>query len=176
MRPTFRPASVLLLQRNVVVAAYLLCAAIVPCWSCSKCMHNQFLAVIPDDSNLTIDSVTVHSAELESDAGPVRPVRLAAASTCCLLQQHQLLAGRVRHEIRFKKRSLHVQNGLVEIFSWICNTSVPAFIQRSAGRQQVGATAAAMLLAKWLAGSGCSCLCWCWCFGCYSCWNCCCCS
>ena len=96
MRPTFRPASVLLLQRDVVVAAYLLCAAIVPCWSCSKCMHNQFLAVIPDDSNLTIDSVTVHSAEPESDAGPVRPVRLAAASTCCLLQQHQFLAGRVR--------------------------------------------------------------------------------
>ena len=78
MRPTFRPASVLLLQRDVVVAAYLLCAAIVPCWSCSKCMHNQFLAVIPDDSNLTIDSVTVHSAELE-----VRCRAGSARETCC---------------------------------------------------------------------------------------------
>ena len=93
VRPTFRPASVLLLQRDVVVAAYLLCAAIVPCWSCSKCMHNQFLTVIPDDSNLTIDSVTVHSAELESDAGPVRPVRLAAASTYLLLVAAAPIAG-----------------------------------------------------------------------------------
>ena len=105
MRPTFRPASVLLLQRNVVVAAYLLCAAIVPCWSCSKCMHNQFLAVIPDDSNLTVDSVTVHLAELESDAGPVRPTTLAATYNCCQLQQPQLLAGRVPREVRISRRS-----------------------------------------------------------------------
>ena len=43
----------------------------------------------------------------------------------------------------------------------MCNTSVMAFIRRSAERQQVGAAAAAMLLvlAEWPAGSGCSCWC-----------------
>ena len=105
MRPAFPPASALLLQRDVVVAAYLLCAAIVPCWSCSKCMLNQFLTVVLDDSNLTIDSVTVHSAELESDAGPVRPTTLAATYNCCQLQQPQLLAGRVPREVRISRGS-----------------------------------------------------------------------
>ena len=46
------------------------------------------------------------------------------------------------------RRSWHVQNGLVEIFTSMCNTSVMAFIRRSAERQQVGVAAAAMLLAN----------------------------
>ena len=52
-----------------------------------------------------------------------------------------------------------MQNGLVEIYTWIPDTSVLASIRRSAECQQVGAAAAAMLLAEWPAGSGCSCWC-----------------
>ena len=47
-----------------------------------------------------------------------------------------------------------MQNGLVEIYTWICDTSVLASIRRSAECQQVGAVAAAMLLvlACWPSG------------------------
>ena len=52
-----------------------------------------------------------------------------------------------------------MQNGLVEIYTWICDTSVLASIRRSAECQQVGAAAMLLVLAEWPAGSGCSCWC-----------------
>ena len=65
-------------------------------------MLNQFLTIVLDDSNITIDSGTVHLAELESDAGPVRPTTLAATTLATNGNNHYcwLVAFHVRFEFR----------------------------------------------------------------------------
>ena len=96
-------------------------------------------------------------ARVRCRAGSAHDAR--SNNNCYQWQQPLLLVGRVPREVRISRRSQHVQNCLVEICTWICDTSVLASIRRSAECQQVGAAAMLLVLAEWPAGSGCSCWC-----------------